>query len=160
MTENNTLPVKLDIQTSDFADAFANAPLADKQGTVLARQVTETETIVTIVNGDFTETTNTAHAGDFVITNPNGEEYILEADNFTKRYKATGAAGVYQARGTIRFIDNPTGASIEIVAPWGAPQYGDADCLLAVSVEDENDAISADRYIIERKAFDATYKVR
>jgi hypothetical protein len=51
-------------------------------------------------------------------------------------------------------------ASIEIVAPWGEPQFGEVDCLLAVTVEDENDSISGDRYIIERKAFEATYKVR
>jgi hypothetical protein len=160
MTDNNTKTVKLDVQTPDFTVAFASAPLADKQGTVLARQVTETETIVTIVNGVFAETTNTAYPDDFVITNPNGEEYILQAANFLKRYKPTGLSGVYQARGTIRFIDNPTGASIEIIAPWGEPQFGEADCLLAVTVEDENDSISGDRYIIERKAFEATYKVR
>jgi hypothetical protein len=152
--------VKLDLNTPEFTDLLRTAPLADKIATVTAVLVTEKQVMSTVVNGDFVETVNTAHPGDFIVTNPSGEQYILTAENFHSRYEATDELGVYQARGSIRVIKNPTGEPVEIIAPWGEPQFGDSDCYFAVTVAGPEDEVTSDRYIIENQAFLYTYKFR
>ncbi len=57
-----------------------------------------------------------------------------------------------------RAFTNDTGRPIEIMAPWGEPQFGDADCKIATTFDpDKPDEISADRYIIGRQEFEDTY---
>jgi hypothetical protein len=73
-------------------------------------------------------------------------------------YEPTDVEGVFRAKGMVRAIPNPTGQSVEITAPWGEPQYGDAECLFA-SVYDpaQPDVVGPDRYIIDNDSFLATY---
>lgn len=58
-----------------------------KKRNVLAKPAKEGEVIAT-VTADGLETTNTAHAGDFIIQNMTeaGERYILPEAKFTKKY--------------------------------------------------------------------------
>jgi hypothetical protein len=150
------LDVHSDAVTQVFKD---NGKVFRKNALVTAEQVEVETEIVTIVGDGFVETTNTAQPGSFIVTNPSGERYILKEDNFRARYQKTDTAGVYRARGFILAIDNPTAKDIEILAPWGEPQFGDARCLLAVTLDGPDDeAVGKDRYIIERDAFEQTYE--
>jgi hypothetical protein len=151
--------IKIDIQDETITELLANAPLYEKFATVTAREVLVAEEIRTLVGDGFVETTNAAEVGDFVVTNPTGEEYILKLDKFTARYEATDKKGTYKASGLVRAISNPYMCEIEIDAPWGAPQYGESLCLLATTVDDEHSEVGTDRYIIEFAAFKETYRL-
>jgi hypothetical protein len=60
--------------------------------------------------------------------------------------------GKYLPRNVVKRIKNPTGREIVIDAPWGGDQGGEADCWLVES------QVNGERYIIEARAFDATYE--
>jgi len=149
---------KVDIQSDAVTYLLGISPLFEKTVVVEAREVFIEEEVKTIVGDGFLETTNIAKPGDFIVTNPTGEQYILGAKKFASRYEKTSVAGFYKARGRIRAVLNPYGTDIEILAPWGEPQFGDAQCLLATSVDDLDTPIGTDRYIIEAAAFVATYR--
>ena len=150
--------IKIDIQDETITELLTSATLYEKFATVKARKVLITEEIQTLVSDGFLETTNTAEVGDLIVTNPTGEEYILKPEKFALRYESTEVEGTYKAVGLIRAISNPYLAEIEIDAPWGAPQFGDALCLLAATVDSANSEIGSDRYIIELTAFKETYR--
>ncbi len=151
--------VEVDPHTPEISEALANAPLYEKTATVQAREATEGEVIETVLEDGTVETSNTASAGDMVITNPGGEQYIIGGEKFTSRYGDTDEPGVFKAKGMARAINNPTGEEISVVAPWGEVQYGGPDAKILVAVDPENpDAeIGADRYIIGGQEFMDTY---
>ncbi len=124
----------------------------DKQGKVTAVRVT-TDTAVTTTLADGTvETTNTAHAGDWIVTNPGGEQYTMSDEKFTKKYASTDESGVFKAIGTVRAIKNPLKTAIIITAPWGEEQHGGSDCWLAYP-----DGTNEGAYIIGGAEFNDTY---
>jgi hypothetical protein len=149
---------ELDLSTDEYTERLANAPVYAKKGVVSARQTTEREEVRTTLANGTEETVNVAEEGDVVVTNPSGEQYVLKPDNFAKRYETTDEEGVFRAKGMARAFQNPTGGDIEIMAPWGEPQYGDADCMLATVFDPATpDVIGADRYIIGGAEFRETY---
>lgn len=146
--------LKVDLETAAMDALFAAAPVYEKSVIVHAFLITEPREVVTIVGDGFIETTVTAQPGQYLIRNPGGEEYILKADNFASRY--THESGdLYRAKGRIKAFRNPTGEAVEIMAPWGKPQFGDAQCFFALAL----DGNGTDRYIIEDQAFGDTYAV-
>lgn len=150
--------LRLDLQTAEFTEALQNAPLFTKFGTVDAEQVTEERVVSTVMKDGFVETVNTAQPGDFIVTNPDGEQYVLPAAKFLARY--TMENGKWTAYGLIHAIQNPTGKPITITAPWGEDQHGAADCFIATTVDSaEQTDVTDDRYIIEYDAFQHTYKL-
>jgi hypothetical protein len=156
--QNPNQPQKLDLQTDEWTERFASAPIFEKTARVRIRPAVPGEQIKTVLANGTEETVKTAGDNDVVITNPTGEEYIVDAEKAASRYKPTEEDGVFQAIGTSRILPNPTGGPIEITAPWGEPQFGDADCLLA-SLYDTNqpEVISTDRYIIGGEEFRQTF---
>lgn len=146
----------LDVQTSVYSELFANAPVYRKNAVVKAREVLEEELLETILANGFKEITRLVPVGCWIITNPGGEEYAIPAERFHSRYQKTDVAGVYQAKGEIRAIQNDTGEAIGIVAPWGGMQYGDSDCIIAAGC-DENMNPTDYRYIIGYQEFLDTY---
>jgi hypothetical protein len=149
---------KLDLSTDEYTERFTKAAVFAKKGKVEARQVTQREEIRTTLANGAEETVNLAERGDMVVSNPTGEKYVLKPDNFAKRYEATEEDGIYRAKGLARAFQNPTGSDIQIIAPWGEPQYGDPDCMIATVFDPENpDFIGSDRYIIGGEEFQATY---
>ncbi len=151
-------PKELDLSTEEYTELLTNAPVYAKKGVVEARQVTEHEEVSTTLADGTEETVNVAEPGDVVVTNPGGEKYVLKPDNFAKRYEATDEDGVFRAKGMARAFPNPTGAPIEIVAPWGEKQFGNPDCMIATVFDpDQPDAIGSDRYIIGSEEFQTTY---
>ena len=51
------------------------------------------EVIETILADGTKETSNTANAGDWIVTNPGGEKYIVPAAKFPKKYEAAPEIG-------------------------------------------------------------------
>lgn len=149
---------ELDLSTDEWTERLGSAPVFAKKGKVAARQVTDREEVRTTLANGTKETVNVAEAGDVVVTNPSGEQYVLKPDNFAKRYQATEEEGVFLAKGMARAVANPTGADIQIMAPWGEPQYGGPDCMVATVFDPEQpDVIGGDRYIIGGAEFAETY---
>jgi hypothetical protein len=147
---------KINRKSADILAALATAPVFKKQGTVKARPAAEGEQIVTVLASGHQETTNAAKAGDWIVTNPNGEQYIIGSEKFNSRYEMTAENGVYAARGFCRAIRNPFGYPIEIMANWGSPQTGDDHCLIADTCNAAGE-LSGEPYLIEAAAFAKTY---
>ncbi|MDB5178046.1 MAG: hypothetical protein JWO61_429 [Candidatus Saccharibacteria bacterium] len=148
----------LDLTSDDFTQAFAEAPVYRKSTIVKARSAEAGEVVVTVTPDGVEEGRNTAGEGDHVVTGANGADFILPAEKFNKLYEATEDEGTFQAKGTARIIDNPTGKKIGILAPWGEMQYGDAEAKLAVQYDPANpDVVGTDRYVLDSNEF-AVYK--
>jgi hypothetical protein len=134
---------------------------ARKVGCVAARKAATRESVETRWNGK--ETTNTAEAGDYVVTSLSPQRrplrdakgelniYVITAARFTDLYQATGeeiALGpVYSAKGVVSALPLPGG--FDIVAPWGERQTG-ADGYLLMN--------GAEVYGAGAEAFEATYE--
>ena len=152
MTENTLL----DLQSDEFKERFLNAPLWTKKAIVDARQVTETEHLDTVLANGFLETTREVPVGHWIITNPGGEEYAVSDEKFQTRYESIGN-GKFKAKGVIRAFSNPTGENVEITAPWGEQQFGDARCYFATAVSEHFEP-TKDCYIIGYDEFQDTYE--
>jgi len=154
------------LKPSDFqgiADTLGSVPLrARKIGYVAARQAQESEVVETHWNGR--ETTNTARAGDFIVTNLSPQRqplhddhgqinvYVITADRFPNLYVAADGTSdlgtVYRAKGVVSAIPLPGG--LDIAAPWGERQTASAGYLLCNGAE---------VYGISKGAFEETYEV-
>lgn len=146
----------VDRKAPEIATALLAAPLFKKQGQVSARPAVTGEEIVTVLADGTLETRNTAKEGDWIVTNPSGEQYIIPGKKFSFRYEATGESGVYAAKGHCRAIRNPFGEPIEIMASWGELQTGGEECMIA-DVCDANGNADGEPYIIDAQAFAETY---
>jgi hypothetical protein len=147
----------IDLSTPETTLALSSAQRYSKRGTVQARMAVEREEVVTTLANGLEETRNVAAPGDWVVTNPTGEVYVLSDETFNKRYYEAGDK--YYARGMCRAIVNPYPHPIEILAPWGEKQFGDEDCIIAVVYDPETpEEVGPDRYLIGRKEFVATYR--
>lgn len=151
--------VKVDIHSDDITVALNKAPVYEKVATVHAVQVKSVEHVVTQF-GDFVETEQDAQVGEWIVTNPDGEKYVLPNSKFILRYEATDVPNIFKAIGSIRAICNPFNVDVEILAPWGSPQFGDALCWFAVSLDVEGNIVTEDRYLIESDAFVHTYSLK
>ncbi len=105
------------------------------------------------------ETRNTAKIGDAIITNPGGEQYIIDSTKFARRYEAKeGEEGTFKARGYCKAIDNPYQAPITMMASWGEMQNGQADCKIADTFDSSTQELGGEPYIIGLAEFNQTYK--
>jgi hypothetical protein len=149
---------KVDLSTEEYTAKLAEAPVFAKKAEVSAVTATAGQEVRTVLANGSEETVNYAEEGDVIVTNPGGEQYILKPDNFAKRYEPTTEEGVFRAKGMARAFKNDTGAPVEIMAPWGEPQYGDENCMIATVFDPDNpNEIGADRYIIGADEFAETY---
>ena len=155
--ENEAAFEKIDRKVPEILEALADARIFKKQGHVQARPATEGEQIVTTLKSGAQETTNTAKADEWVMTNPSGEQYIISKEKFFSRYEETDEDGIYQAKGHCRAIKNPYGKPIEIMASWGSPQNGDENCMIADTCDAEGGGMGGEPYLIDAKAFSETY---
>jgi hypothetical protein len=145
-------------KSPEIMASLAEARVFHKQGVIRARKAIVGEVIITtLANGAF-ETSNPAAEGDWIITNPGGEQYLNSAQEFLKRYESTPEVGVYKAKGSIRAIENPFGKPIEIMASWGSPQFGDEDCMIADTCDPDGSNPASEPYLIDGAAFAETYK--
>lgn len=151
-------PEITDIGSDEYSKALAGAMIYEKTATIHARLAQPGEIIQTTLANGTIETTNTAHEGDFIVTNPDREQYIIRRDKFSKNYEPTAQEGVFKAIDLIRAIKNPTGDAIRIIAPWGEEMSGDKDCYITAGYDpDRPDEIGDNRYIIGAQEFADTY---
>jgi hypothetical protein len=159
-------PERLEVSRHDpkIIEELSTAPIYKKQGEVKALIAQGGEVIVTKLADGSTETTNTANPGDAIVTNPGGEQYIVQASTFERRYETkigpdgTPEAGTYSARGYIRAINNPFASRIAMMAEWGQMQEGDEDAKIADIYDDKTGTLAGQPYIIGKEEFGQTYK--
>jgi hypothetical protein len=160
----NRLKAEAALTPSEFqsiAKKLGHPPLsAHKIGYVAARRAEKSETVETRWNGR--ETTNTAHPGDWIVTNLSPlleplldneghmNVYVIAAERFPQLYEpAEGKSGfgvVYRATGVVSALPFPGG--LDIAAPWGERQTAHAGYLLCNGEE---------VYGSSQEAFDVTY---
>ncbi len=140
--ENSTLRTKLFGEVDTYA----------KFARVQAVQAKGGEEIVTVLADGTKETRNVAKAGDWIVTNPGGEKYIVPEAKFAKKYEKALDLG----EGWFK----PTGGSAQfrqmkydmtIIAPWGEEQVFKKGAYL--NVTDVNDL-----YGVAEQEFNDTYK--
>ena len=157
--------VQIDLQDDTITKSFAKSDIYKKTSEITAIQVTKRQQIDTVLKSGLLETNNVAEVGDYIVTNPDGEQYIVKKENFTKKYTETEKSRlvngkkqiVFTPKGKIRAFQNNTGKKVKIIAPWGEEQYGEENCYFAAPC-DESGNIGTDRYIIGKEEFDNTYK--
>ncbi|TWD83044.1 hypothetical protein FB561_4197 [Kribbella amoyensis] len=149
----------VDLTSSEYAGRFASSQARTYRKTtkVKAWQLTQDTPLATVLADGTRETDRMAPAEHWVVENPGGEQYAVEPEKFEALYDATSEPGVFQAKGRIRAIENPTGGPVWINAPWGEPQYGSADCRFACSVLADGSLDLAKPYIIGRAELKQTY---
>ncbi len=148
----------------EVVEVFKNAVSKDlvdkykKTVRTLARPAKEGEEIFTEINGK-KRTKNKANEGDFIVKNPDGEEYILSEDRFKKRYKLVSEAKeqsnyrAYQAFGKV-WAFQYNGPDLKIEAPWGEEQIiKDGDMIASLNKYSYDDI-----YGIQIDIFKETYK--
>ncbi len=148
----------VDRKSVEIIEGLKLAPLFKKQGFVDARMGVVGEKIQTLLaNGNFETSNIVKHSTDWVITNPDKETYILESKKFEIRYEPTQIPGQYQARGYSRIMKNPYDEAIEILASWGSPQYGDANCYFADVCDMNGENMEGEPYLLGAEEFITTY---
>jgi len=115
------------------------------------------EQITTIIGGREETVSRRAVEGDWVVTNPSGEQYLISAEKFASRYRSENGVE-WSARGSCRAIRNPHKVSISIMAQWGERQTGDADCMIADVCDDAGNC-EGEPYLIAASAFAETYGI-
>ncbi len=139
------------------ADGEIRRQIYEPDPPIFTPRLTAGEKITTTLEGGAKETVNKASEGDWIMTNPGGEQHIISEKKFLGRYEVTDESGVYSAKGYCRAIPNPFGKPIEIMASWGSPQTGDERCLIADTC-DASGKVDGEPYLIDADAFTKTYK--
>lgn len=146
------------INPDDFVkDREADIQYFRKDVTVGMRPAIPGEAITTIMKDGHIETHNVAKENQVVIKNPDGEQYIIDAQKFEDRYEYSKEPSVdddgfisYDAKGgpmkVIRLSEN-----VEFTAPWGSLMQIKAGGVIV-------DNGPGDIYGIQPEEFKNTYK--
>lgn len=87
--------------------------------------------------------------GSIIVTNPDGEEYIVKPDAFAKKYTATNEPGVYMpVAQPVKYFT--TDKDISFTAPWGETMFATKGASIIVSSP-------TDIYAVTNEAFKKTY---
>ena len=79
-----------------------------KLGEIHAERVAVTTPVVTTLTDGTVETKNRAQPGDYIVTAPAGERYVVKPETFLARYvPKPGEPNVYTALGQIIAAENP-----------------------------------------------------
>ncbi len=148
----------IDRKSVEIIEGLKSAPYYKKQGLVMARKGIVGEKIQTLLaNGNFETSNIVKKETDWIITNPDMETYILDGKKFEQRYEPTEVAGQYQSRGYSRIMKNPYEEDIEILASWGSPQFGDANCYFADVCDMNGENREGEPYFLGAEEFINTY---
>jgi hypothetical protein len=135
------------------------SPIYKKIALISSQQSKKPEKVITVLsNGEF-ETENISKIGDFIITNPSGEKYIMSEKKFLSLHVETSTPGIYSCNRYCHAVKNPTGSKIEILGSWGMPQFGDSDCFIADSCDLDGNNMKLNPYLIAFKSFNETYQI-
>ena len=83
--ENDSLPISQNEMRETFLHNILNGKRYKEVGEVTAYQTLIRINVVTALKSGV-EMINTANPGDWVVTNPGGESYVLKDSSFKKRY--------------------------------------------------------------------------
>ena len=98
------------------------------------------------------ETKNVAHAGDWVVTNPDGEMYVITGSKFPSKYEAAENGMYIPTEGPKTF--QQTNENICFVASWGETQFVPAGSYVCTSYG------PGEEYGVTNFAFDKTYEIQ
>lgn len=149
------------LSTATLYRELANAPIYRKTALVKAVQIGEKEPprpVVTILGDGTEETTNTAYPGDWIVTNPGGEQYSIRDSVFTANYIRVEGENLYRAVGRVQAILNYTGHVVVITAPWGEEQRGESGCYIVRQVDKDGKVTGETPYLIAKEVFRNTYE--
>lgn len=124
--------------------------VARKIAKIKAIQATENTVIETVMKDGHKETINVASPGDYIVTNPSGEQYVIKEKDFDKRYKSLGE-GVYQSLGSPVSVCE-LDINVKFKAPWGEDMYIKEGGYLIINKPD-------DIYGIQKEEFYETYEI-
>ncbi len=130
----------------------------EKFARIQARQGVVGEEIITKMQNGLEETKNVVTADEngnpgMVVTNPSGEEYIVPAETFAKKYEIDPEnPTVYKPKGG-PMLSYQTSENLSFMAPWGEEMKIEAGGHIMVNPENFNDM-----YGIQGPEFDETYK--
>ena len=138
-------------------ERLGSVQLFSKAVQVMARLAVPGEKITTMTAGengnDFHETVNTAKDNQVVITNPGGEQYIIDKAKFESRYDVSSIGTddkAYNAK-TVPTKCIRLDESVEFTAPWGEKMSIQKGGVLVLGG-------GSDIYGIQPKEFADTYK--
>lgn len=134
-------------------DAGVKPDFYAKTARITAREGIVGEEIVTRMKDGHEETKNTVkEEGDMVVRNPNGEEYIIDAKTFAKKYeKDPSNPEQYRPKGGAQLFI-PVREDIEFKAPWGEEMSIKSGGMLNISGRETGDI-----YGIQKEEFYQTY---
>ena len=116
------------------------------------RKVVVAETVDTYLPDGTVESTKEAAPGDWVVTGPEAEEFVLSSEKFDSLYEEKEPGIFVPKERKIMALKNPAHTKIRIDAPWGtkekpASQYGESQCILVIELDSEGN-FTDNRYII------------
>jgi hypothetical protein len=128
------------------------ASWAQKTAQVMAERVDAGTVVQTIMADGHVETSKTAGKdGGYKITNPNGEQYLIDPAKFESRYDSAGD-NVYRPKyDPIRVVQ--TNENVSFNAPWGEKMFIKAGGVLVKGSGDN------DIYGIQKEEFENTYGI-
>lgn len=131
---------------------WAIACWSHKEAKVFAEFVPAGTKIGTVLKDGHRETTKTAGPeGGYKVTNPGGEQYLVDPEKFAGRYETTGIAGEYRPKlNPVKAVQ--TGKDVSFIAPWGEEMRIKAGGWLVKTRDGEI-------YGIQPDAFGSTYKL-
>jgi hypothetical protein len=117
-TTSQPLPIWINPKELSFEGAKRFKKIASIQARLMQHQ-----DIVITVASNVLETSNRANPGDYLVTNPTGEQYIVPAHEFHQRYRLKpGTTDIYESiLPPVRVI--LTTRPVAFIAPWGTPMY-------------------------------------
>lgn len=140
---------RIDLNTEEYTKRFNEASDFEKIAVVKAEEAKEQELVITLVhskNGMLEETRKSAKKGDFIVTNPSGERYVVSREKFFTLYEML-PGGMFKSTGTVKAIR--INKNVEFIAPWGEKMR-----ILSGGYLVDN---KGERYGIEEKVFTSTY---
>lgn len=120
-----------------------------KSGVYLAVQTQTPCEVVTQIDGT-EETRVHAKPGDWILTGPAGERYVLDDSKFHARYRLRENSSYAEAIGSCRATS--LDEAFTFMAPWGTPMIFEPGDYLACG------GAPSDLYRIERSVFEKTYR--
>jgi hypothetical protein len=133
------------VQTGAASGATWNKKLFQK----VARVATGEELVVTMIDG-VEETRNVAQSGDYVLTGPKGEQYVLGKAKFEKLYRHI-EGNVYETLpDAVQAVEVTQPLNFE--APWGGEMIAEVGDYIVYRS-------ATDSYRVEREIFLDTYAI-
>lgn len=120
--------------------------LAQKTAEVKAEKVLPGTVVETILADGHVETTKTAgEKGGYRVTNPTGEQYLVDTDKFENLYDETDTAGIYQPKPDPRKVLD-SDKNVTFRASWGENMLMRKGSAIVHGGQDDIYGIAAEEY--------------